>query len=771
MTTLNLTNNSRIVLETRYLLPGESPEDLFRRVARAISEPEEPDVKEKWEETFYEMMVSCRFMPNSPTLFNAGSGQGTLSACFVIPLEDNMESIMKAASVSAMIQKFGGGIGYSFSKLRARESKISTTHGKACGSVAVLKMLSALSDMITQGGKRHGANMGILSIRHPEIMEFIHMKDDDKTAQNFNISVAITDDFMEAVDQDLEWPLMDRSRHAIDNGIELDPSDPNTYEVKARMPAKQIWQDLVNSAWKTGDPGLYFIDESNRTNPTPHLGNLDSTNPCGEVPLLGFEACNLGSINLAAYVSGDGFDYDGLSDITRKATRFLDNVVSSNTFPSEEVTEAVRATRKIGLGVMGWHDALVKLGIPYDDKRSLVLSAKVMNTINQVSRETSILLAEERGPYPACREDTPIRNATRTCIAPTGSISAIAGCSSGVEPIFAVAFVKNVLDGKQLKEVNPYFVQIAREKGFYSEDLMNHVAKTGSVQECSEVPDEIKSLFKTALEVDYNAHVLTQAAFQEHTDLAVSKTINMPNDASVDDVMNAYRLAFDTKCKGITIYRDGSKSLQVLEVQKDDPTGEQSDDDALTEKIRPSHMNGITERIRTGHGNAFITINFDSTGRPFEVFTTVGKAGGCDSAQTDAIARLVSMALRSGVEVANIVTMLKGITCCPAWDNGTLIRSVPDAIALALEKHALGTKTSNGHSSRLGMSQVSENEIKNLLVGTASVESTSHSNTDTPKGNGSIIASRSRCPDCNAPLAVQEMCLVCMSCGWNKCGG
>ena len=375
MTTLNLTENAITILKARYLIGDETPEGMFRRVARAVAQAEAPDDQAKWEETYYDLMVSTRFLPNSPTLFNAGTGQGTLSACFVIPIDDTMESIMQAATASAMIQKYGGGLGYAFSQLRPRGSKIATTQGKACGAIAVLKMLSSLSDMITQGGKRHGANMGILHVSHPEVMDFIHMKDDNVTAQNFNISVAVTDAFMKAVQNDGQWRLV----------------DPRTGEVTETLPARRIWDEIIRSAWATGDPGLYFIDEANRHNPTPHLGNLDSTNPCGEVPLLANEACNLGSIDLGRFVV-DGhtgiraggqagkphFDFKGLEEVTRIAARFLDDVVTVNSFPVPEVQEAVAKTRKTGLGVMGWHDALIQLGIQYDSEEAVALGEKVM---------------------------------------------------------------------------------------------------------------------------------------------------------------------------------------------------------------------------------------------------------------------------------------------------------------------------------------------------------------------------------------------------------
>ncbi len=743
MTTLQLTKNAKIVLKTRYLLGDETPEDLFWRVARAIAEPEDsgPHGRDYWAQEFYDLMATCRFMPNSPTLFNAGTGQGTLSACFVIPVEDTMESIMKAASTSAMIQKFGGGIGYAFSKLRSRGSRISTTHGKACGAVAVLKMLSALSDMITQGGKRHGANMGILHVSHPEIFDFIHMKDTNKDAQNFNVSVAITDDFMQAVDRDMDWDLI----------------DPGSREVIRTVPARQIWDEIIDSAWKTGDPGLYFIDEANRNNPTPHLGSLDSTNPCGEVPLLGFEACNLGSLNLARFVNDGVFDYAGLAETTRTATRFLDNVVTVNHFPIQEVKDAVEKTRKIGLGVMGWHDALIKMGIPYESPEALDVADQVMGTINRVARETSIELARERGSYPACREDIPIRNSTRTCIAPTGTISVIAGGSSGIEPIFAVAFVKNVLDGKQLREVNPYFVEMAKAGGYYSEELMDEVARTGSVQNADAVPPHVKDLFKTSLEIDYKAHVNMQAVYQKHTNLAVSKTINMANDASKEDVEQAYRMASGSNCIGITIYRDGSKPTQVLEVQSDKSQQPAATPafPTLTVRPRPTQMRGVTERVRTGHGNMFVTINFDEGGKPFEVFSTLGKAGGYESAAMEAISRLISLALRSGVDSNDIVDQLKGITSTPAWDQGILVGSPADAVALALERHIPGSIRGQGRPSY----------AKQLQLETAEI-----SQPRTTNGNGAHIQDTgTRCPECNGMTIFQEGCQACLSCGWNRC--
>ncbi|MCL0044329.1 adenosylcobalamin-dependent ribonucleoside-diphosphate reductase [Dehalococcoidia bacterium] len=744
-----LTDNAITILNARYLIGNETPEEMFLRVARAVAYAEAPDERIQWEEAFYNVMATTRFVPNSPTMFNAGTGQGTLSACFVLPLEDTMESIMKASTASAMIQKYGGGLGYAFSKLRPRGSHITTTQGKACGAIAVLKMLSSLSDMITQGGKRHGANMGILHVSHPEILEFIHMKDDNKTAQNFNVSVAVTDAFMKAVEGDEEWSLV----------------DPHSGEVTNTLPAKQIWNDIVQSAWSTGDPGLYFIDESNRDNPTPHLGNLDSTNPCGEVPLLANEACNLGSIDLGKFVNHPfdlthaEFDFTALAAVSRIGARFLDDVVTVNAFPVQDVKDAVELTRKTGLGVMGWHDALVQMGIEYESEGALVLGDKVMQTINDAAREVSIELAKERGPYPAWRPsyagEPQIRNATRTCIAPTGTISAIAGASSGIEPIFALAFVKNVLDGKRLREVNQHFLEVAKKHGFYSEELMDSVAKTGSCQHLTEVPEDIKRLFKTAMEIDYKAHVRMQAAFQTHTDLAVSKTINMTTGATPQDIEEAYWMAYENSCKGITIYRDGSKPVQVLEVEGKKQTQVHAGITQVweTPRERPVQMHGVTERIRTGHGNTYITINFDDTGRPFEVFTTLGKAGGCDSANLEAISRLASLALRSGIRVDEVTEQLQGITCHPVWDQGAQVRSAPDAVAQALKRHVISP--GNGVD---GPTKPFDAQLGFQL----------HTN---PSHNGNVSSHRPICPECSGPVAFQEGCVVCLACAWNECGG
>ena len=782
------TPNAITILKTRYLIGDETPAGMLARVARGVAHAEAPEDREQWEATFYNLMATTKFLPNSPTMFNAGTGQGTLSACFVLPIEDTMESIMEAATGSAMIQKYGGGLGYSFGMLRPRGSKIATTQGKACGPIAVLKMLSSLSDMITQGGKRHGANMGILPVEHPEVLDFIHMKDDDKTAQNFNISIAITDAFMRAVESDADWNL----------------TAPHTGKVVHTVKARRIWNEIIQSAWKTGDPGLYFIDEANRHNPTPHVGRLESTNPCGEVPLLPNEACNLGSIDLGKFVIVGAdprvrptFDFKGLAEVSAIAARFLDDVVTVNTFPTQAVTDAVALTRKTGLGVMGWHDALVRLGIAYESQEALDMAAKVMGTITDTARQVSLELAKTRGPYPAWRPGydsaDPIRNATRTCIAPTGTISAIAGASSGIEPIFALAFVKNVLDGKHLREVNGDFERIAKERGFYSDDLMDAVAKTGSCQALPQVPDDVKKLFKVANEISADYHVRMQAAFQAHTDLAVSKTINMANSATVEDVEKAYWLSYRNHCKGITIYRDGSKSMQVLEVQPktdiraDEQTGKTAVavgtqhaaplqktpaiPAAPAKRPRPMAVQGVTERVRTGHGNTYITINFDEQGKPFEVFTTLGKAGSCDAANLEAISRLTSLALRSGIPAEEVIDQLQGITCHPVWDQGELVRSAPDAVSLALKRHV---KYVEEGTRPLDVSNVRSSETAysaQLSLPMKGANGNGHATGEEAPTGQAATAIGFSCPECGGPVIFQEGCVRCQACAWNQCGG
>ncbi len=548
---LKLTVNAIEVLNKRYLMKDaagniiETPDQMFGRVAKAIS-----GKSVEFEKRFYSSMKNLEFLPNSPTLMNAGTELGQLSACFVIPVPDSIEDIFGALKAMAIVQQSGGGCGFSFSRLRPKGDIVRSTMGSASGPVSFMRIFDVTTDVIKQGGRRRGANMGILNVNHPDIIDFITSKEKEGVLRNFNISVGVNDDFMEAVKKHRDYELI----------------NPRNNECVRSLGADDVFDLIATMAWRTGDPGLVFLDEINAHNPTPKY-QIDSTNPCGEVPLLDWESCNLGSINLAKIVRKNDIDWERLRDLTVLGVRFLDDVIDANRYPLPRIGEMTRANRKIGLGVMGFAEMLLELGIPYDSEEALDLGRKLMRFMTSAARETSVRLGEARGPFPNIDESiwkgTNMRNATLTTIAPTGSISIIAGTTSGIEPLFAVSFVRNVLDHARLVEVNPVFERVAREGGFYSRDLMIAVAKTGSVQDI-DIPKDVKDLFVTALDIDPDWHVRMQAAFQESVDNAISKTINLRKDATQGDVRKAFLLAYELRCKGITIYRYGSKSEQVL---------------------------------------------------------------------------------------------------------------------------------------------------------------------------------------------------------------
>ncbi|UCG69741.1 MAG: vitamin B12-dependent ribonucleotide reductase, partial [Thermoplasmata archaeon] len=717
------------------------PEDMFHRVSKNISSADEKyyknaDVK-NFEAEFYDVMTKLEFLPNSPTLFNAGRELQELSACFVLPIEDSMESIFDAIKNTALIHKSGGGTGFSFSRIRPKNDVVKSTKGISSGPISFMTVFDAATETIKQGGTRRGANMAILRVDHPDIMEFVTCKEDNDKLNNFNISVGMTEEFMKAVSNNKEFDLV----------------NPRTKEVVESLNAKKVFDKIAEMAWKNGEPGIVFLDRLNRDNPTPKLGEIESTNPCGEQPLLPYESCNLGSINLSKMVRDDGIDWLKLEATVEKAVHFLDNVITMNKFPLDKIKEMTEANRKIGLGVMGFADTLIMLGIPYNSNEAIEMAEKLMSFIREKARKTSAELAKSRGPFPNYEEsifNTPgqekLRNATTTTIAPTGSIGIIAGCSSGIEPLFAISYIRaNVLNDEELVEVNPLFEKKAKEMGFYSKELMMKIAKKGSVQGMDEVPSDIQKIFVTAHDITPEWHIRMQAAFQKYVDNAVSKTVNFPNNATTKDIKKVYVLAYELGCKGVTVYRDGSREKQVLNIGE--VRGKVQT--AIKPRPRPMVTQGTTRRVETGCGKLYVTINEDDQGL-FEIFAQMGKSGGCAMSQSEAVSRLISMALRAGVDTEAILKQLRGIRCpSPLLAKGGVVLSCPDAISQAIERHIKKTRD-------VGAEDVIE-------------EATTLDNFIKDHEGSNVVGV---CPDCGGPLIFEEGCSKCLnrSCGYTKCG-
>jgi ribonucleoside-diphosphate reductase alpha chain len=762
---VDLSENAVRVLERRYLKRDEEgvllekPLDMFIRVARNIASAEKKYGKTEQEiihleKQFFDIMTDLDFLPNSPTLMNAGKELQQLAACFVLPVGDSMTAIFEALKETALIQKSGGGVGYSFSSIRPKNDVVLSTKGVSSGPISFMTVFNAATDTIKQGGTRRGANMGILRVDHPDILDFIISKENNEKLTNFNISVGVTETFMKAVENDDEYEIV----------------NPRTKEVVNKYKAREVFNKIVEHAWKNGDPGIIFLDRLNKDNPTPDQGQIESTNPCGEQPLLPYEACNLGSINLAHMIKEEEgmakVDYDRLKKVVHIAVRFLDDVIDMSRYPLEKINKMAHGNRKIGLGVMGYADLLIMLGIPYDSEEALELSQKVMSFIQDESKNASRELAKEKGIFPNFKgsiyngpDGYEIRNATTTTIAPTGTLSIIADCSSGVEPLFAISFVKNVMDNDKLVEVNKYFKKIAADEGFYSEELMEKIAETGNLKETGSVPPKYKRIFVTAHEISPKWHVRTQAAFQKFVDNAVSKTVNFPNDAKVSDVEDVYMLAYRLGCKGITIYRDKSRESQVLQVEGNKKEGKEKIKRVLIKKVaermakssskedikdrdkpegkklkprsRPEVTYGMTKKYNIGNcGKLYVTINSDENGI-CEVFINTGEEG-C-AALTEAVGRLVSISIRSGIDLESVKDQLKGIRCatCIA-DSETHVLSCPDAISKAIDFYLNGT-------SKFDLSAT--------------------------KGPRSLVV----CPECGDVMEPEGGCYVCRNCGYSKC--
>src|SRR5918992_1291502 len=830
-----LSQNARTVLEKRYLVkdergkPAESPEDLFWRVATVVAEADARygagvGAVHALATEFYALMTQRRFEPNSPTLMNAGRPLGQLSACFVLPVADALsngqDGIYDTLAHMALIHQSGGGTGFSFSRLRPKGSMVRSTTGVASGPVSFMKLYDASTDAVKQGGTRRGANMGILRIDHPDILDFITCKEDLTQVTNFNISVAVTRTFMDAVRAGEEYDLI----------------DPHSGEPAGKRDARQVWDRMIQGAWRTGEPGVFFIDEANRYNPVPHLGQYEATNPCGEQPLLAYDVCNLGSINVGYYVRDGAMDWDAFRADVHLSTHFLDNIIDVNRYPLDQINELSRRIRRVGLGVMGFADALVRLGIAYDSPEGVEWGRRVMEFVDVEAKRESERLASERGTFPeweksiwgpdetAARDERGhrlrpmqrLRNCNVTTVAPTGTISIIAGCSSGLEPLFAVAFMRNQA-GVMMPDVNDDFVAIAKREGWYSEALMERIAKEGTIA-FPEVPKKWQRVFTTANQIAPEWHIRMQAAFQRHTDSAISKTTNFAHTASVDDVRKIYELAYQLDCKGVTVYRDGSRDNQVLstgatekakaerekgvavtggpELQRQlaDLKGTLAEKDAEIDRLkkklyeveaenlqrrqkrsRPDVLRGTTYRVETPLGTMFVNITEDDKGQPFEVFITLGKAGGSAMADAEAVGRLISLALRSGIPLAEIHKQLRGISSDRAVGLGpNKVLSVPDAIGIALERwwrdkqgvqqELLEPPASSPRASPPPAQPLREEVTARTTP--AEGEATQY----LFDGYDSGQAFMGTCPDCGSQLEYAEGCVKCHVCGFSECG-
>ncbi len=727
-----LTANALTVLEKRYLLKDkqgeivETPEQMFDRVAHHVASAEEEKNRPHWIGKFYDMMASLDFLPNSPT-FNAGSPIKQLSACFVIPIEDSLSSIMDAAKAQVLTHQSGGGTGFSFSRLRPRDDIVKTTSGVASGPVSFMSIFDTTTQVIKQGGKRRGANMGVLRVDHPDIMEFINSKRNGQLA-NLNISVAITNNFMKVLLTGGSFSLV----------------NPRTEKVVvSQISAADIFDAICQAAWEVGDPGLFFIDRANHYNPVADVGLIESTNPCGEQALLPWDSCNLGHINLGRFTTPSSVvgrrdvDWSRLEEITRNAVRFLDDVIDVCEYPIPQMTTMAKELRRIGLGVMGWHDLLIKLGIPYASQEALSLASDVAGHLQEWTDEASVELARERGPYLLSDAEAPskqFRNVTRMTIAPTGTVSIIANASGGIEPWFRMAFKRQILDGEELLEVNSEMLKALETAIVSSEmpELNVESAIEGLVEGEITILELFKNhpqrdLFLTADLISPEWHIKHQATWQKHIDNQISKTVNLPHSATVQDVKEAFLLAWQLNCRSITVYRDGSKAGQPMSVGTEKKVAAQGNGNHIhyVPKDRPEVVKGTTEAVRTGHGKVYVTVNTDKRGDPFEVFTNIGKAGGCNSANMEAVSRLATLALRSGIRAEEVIEQLSGITCCPIVSNGKSITSVPDALSHVLERH-ISTVT----------------KPDSLTI---------------------------ECPDCHQKVDKIDNCFTCANCGYSKC--
>ncbi len=833
----DLSENARIIMAKRYLKkneegePIEEPEQMFWRVARTVAEADRAygasnGAIDALAREFYRLMATRLFEPNSPTLMNAGRPLGQLSACFVLPVSDSLsngkDGIYDTLRAMALVHQSGGGTGFAFSRLRPKNDVVKSTMGVASGPVSFMKLYDGSTEVVKQGGTRRGANMGILRVDHPDIREFITCKSDVTQVTNFNISVAITDAFMEAVKAGERYEL----------------KSPRSGEVVGTEDANEIFDLIIHGAWATGEPGVFFIDEANRYNPVPELGSYEATNPCGEQPLLAYDVCNLGSVNVGMFARTDApadasmderIDWEAFRNTVHLATHFLDNVIDANNYPLAEIDALAKKIRRIGLGIMGWADLLIRVGVPYDSDEAIALARTVMGFVEEEARNASERLAETRGTFPAWKKSIwgpdrtaarvdgervrpmrKLRNSNITTVAPTGTISIFADCSGGIEPLFAVAFMRNQA-GALMPDVNRDFVRMAKSDGWYSDELMERIAEEGHIH-FDDVPADVQRLFVTSHDVTPDWHIRMQAAFQERTDSAISKTCNFPQDATEDDVREIYLKAHALRCKGVTVYRDGSRPMQVLSTGKTGkeaaaagaggPKSQKTADleaaladareenhrlnqemDAVRARLqeleikhqkrlhkrkRPDVLTGTTRKMRSPLGDMYVTVNEDEDGKPFEVFTTLGKAGGAAMADAEAIGRLISLALRSGIPMLDVINQLRGISCDRAVGIGpNKVLSVPDAIGQVLQAHMM-EKEGIQEELPIGTAGARKNPvIAPRVAPPAATQSQLQANLDYYDPGDSFLGT---CPECSSDLQFAEGCVKCLSCGYSECG-
>lgn len=844
---LGFAENALRVLQARYLKKDEAgrytetPEQLFRRVAVAVAEAErnyssDPKVQAEWEDRFYSLMVSRRFMPNSPTLMNAGREMGMLSACFVLPVRDSINEIFDSIKHTALIQKAGGGTGFAFDELRPTGDYINSSGGTTSGPISFWKAFSEATNAIQQGAFRRGANMGMMYIHHPDILKFLHAKEDLTQFTNYNISVKVPDAWMDSFEREPHAPHVVKNprtgrTYLLPKALVIWEYDMKSLiEIKEGEPLPQgdfytcadIWNIIIKNAHRTGEPGVVFMDRINEVNPTPHIGRMEATNPCGEQPLLPYEACNLGSINLAEFViesplvtntRGESVraeatvDWEGLRECVHESTRYLDNIIDVNKYPLPEITAMCKGNRKIGLGIMGFADALYKLGVAYNSQEGVEWGEKFMKFVDEESHNYSEKLAKERGCFPNWKGSTydtkfkrPMRNATCTTVAPTGTISIIAGCSGGVEPMYSLAFFRNVLRGQAegkmpMVETNPIFEDMAKAHGFYSEGLMERIATEGTLANSPEVPEDVKRVFVCAHDISPEWHMEMQAAFQRHCDASISKTINFPEGACVEDVDKIYRMAYGLRCKGVTVYRNGCRKHQPMALKSSDKIHQGADIEPVAYKpLEPATLPEITSGIRvrqlTPFGNMHINITVDpKTEREMEVFAQLGKGGDLANSDLEAICRMISLWLRSGGGVDHVINQLVSIgSSLQVSTKDGKIMSLGDGLARGLQKYIRAKK---------------DYGLRGLLMGDVDMDAPPSVGTSKTNGNGNGHGSgagkghgnghrvprpqsalppgrhdgmqwqqaqfKVRCPDCQGELRFNEGCMTCEACGFSKC--